>query len=82
MNGNPSHDAIVDIVDRLKNLHILAREMFTDEELNAALAFFRPTSFRRANHDSIATYHLLQALRKFFNALPCESGASPFEYRK
>ena len=72
------------IVTKLKTLHILSREMFTDEELNAALAFFRPMyGYRRfPNHDDIATYHLLQALRKFRDALPIEPGDSPFEYRK
>lgn len=84
MKGNPQQDMIADIVSRLKNLHILSREMLTDEELNAALAFFRPNlGYRRyPTHDDMATYHLLQALRKFRDALPCEPGNSPFEYKK
>ena len=85
MKGVPQEDLITDIVSRLKNLHILSREMLTDADLIEALARFRPRSkmFRRVpSDDDVAIYRLLLALRQFRDCLPIEPGDSPFEYRK
>jgi hypothetical protein len=84
MNGLPSTDMLETIKQIVKELHIQSREAMTDEELLAALAFFRSQRVRRRlpTYHEMATYQLLLAFRKFRDSVPIETGESPFEYRK
>jgi len=71
------------LIQRIKALHIAALEI-SDEELSAALAFFRPNSSLRhiPEFNDVMIYYLLGALRAFRNAPPADPGDSPFSYRK
>lgn len=71
------------LIETVKQLHKLSLEI-ADEELNAALAFFRPQHNPRRipDHEDMMIYYLLSALRAFKNVPPIEPGDSPFEYRK
>ena len=75
---------LASIKEKIKALHELAIESISDEELAAALAFFRTRqlSGRPLAYDDGATFLLLQAVRKLRNSIPIEPGDSPFEYRK
>lgn len=71
------------LIQTVKSIHLAALEI-SDEELTAALSFFRPPSHFRhiPEFDDVMIYYLLSALRAFRNAPPAEPGNSPFEYKK
>lgn len=71
------------LIQRIKELHKAALDI-PDEELIAALAFFRPASPLRhvPEFEDVMTYYVLQAVRAFRNAPVIDPGDSPFSYKK
>lgn len=85
MKGIPHEDRVLDLVRLVKTLHIMALETVSEEDLKAALLWYRQHGLyerRVPSFDDATVYYLLKAFQAFRACLPIEPGDSPFSYRK